>query len=131
MEGFGSGIFATELNAQKFADPCWEFGNVWGREIYRCGREIPESGKFQPRSPEFGTRSSELEARKSRSLGKGTFVAESRSRKFANLSRVFAIVGTDGSMDVTDRSLNGEDSGPRGLKVDNFRGLEIHNVVKI
>ena len=111
MEGFGSGIFATELNAQKFADPCWEFGNVWGREIYRCGREIPEQEKFQPRSPEFGTRSSELEARKSRSLGRGTFVAKINVRKNAHLSKDFAIVWTDRSMGATDRSTELESSG--------------------
>ena len=82
------------------------------------------------KSSESEARNSELQSRISKGLGTETFVAESRSRKFANLSRVFAIVGTDGSMDVTDRSMNGEDSGPRSLKVDDFRGLETRNVAK-
>ena len=50
-----------------------------------------------------------------------------RGLKTAHLSKDFAIVLADRSMDGTDRSQNSQDSGPRGLKCCKIKSLETRN----
>ena len=57
----------------------------------------------------------------------GTFWSENQGLKIAHLSKDFAIVLADRSMDGTDRSNESQDSGPRGLKCDKTNSLETRN----
>ena len=51
----------------------------------------------------------------------------SRPAKNCHLSRVLAIVAAGRSMGETDRSMNHQDSGPRGLKCCKIKALECCN----